>query len=121
MYDRFTFLKILAVFLHLVRPNSRSFEFFALPLSEFEANIAALKKQPVSDRVLPRIITFSFPLYIGAISYEVTWLITVIGYTISVPDTVMGLSFLAVGTSIPEVFSSLIVSKQVTDRKMFFS
>ena len=52
-------------------------------------------------------------VWIGAISYEVTWLITVIGYTISVPDTVMGLSFLAVGTSIPEVFSSLIVSRQV--------
>jgi Ca2+/Na+ antiporter len=51
--------------------------------------------------------------WIGAISYEVTWLITVIGYTINVPDTVMGLSFLAIGTSIPEVFSSLIVSKQV--------
>lgn len=52
-------------------------------------------------------------VWIGAISYELTWLITVIGYTINVPDTVMGLSFLAVGTSIPEVFSSLIVAKQV--------
>ena len=51
--------------------------------------------------------------WIGAISYVVTWMITIIGDTISVPDTVMGLSFLAVGTSIPEVFSSLIVSKQV--------
>jgi len=51
--------------------------------------------------------------WIGAISYELTWLITVIGYTIQVPDTVMGLTFLAIGTSIPEVFSSLIVSKQV--------
>lgn len=50
--------------------------------------------------------------WIGVVAYEVTWLITVIGYTIQVPDTVMGLSFLAVGTSIPEVFSSLIVSKQ---------
>jgi len=50
--------------------------------------------------------------WIGVVAYEVTWLITVIGYTIKVPDTVMGLSFLAVGTSIPEVFSSLIVSKQ---------
>lgn len=56
--------------------------------------------------------------WIGAISYEVTWLITIIGYTINVPDTVMGLSFLAVGTSIPEVFSSLIVCKQVS---RFFS
>ena len=59
-------------------------------------------------------VTFAMCMaWIGAISYEVTWLITVIGYTIRVPDTVMGLSFLAVGTSIPEVFSSLIVSKQV--------
>lgn len=58
-------------------------------------------------------VTFAMCMaWIGAISYEVTWLITVIGYTIRVPDTVMGLSFLAVGTSIPEVFSSLIVSKQ---------
>lgn len=66
----------------------------------------------------PKCINF-FPLsfimcmvWIGGISYEVTWLITVIGYTISVPDTVMGLSFLAIGTSVPEVFSSLIVSRQ---------
>lgn len=50
--------------------------------------------------------------WIGVVAYQVTWLITIIGYTIQVPDTVMGLSFLAVGTSIPEVFSSLIVSKQ---------
>ena len=59
---------------------------------------------------------FSFAMcmaWIGAISYEVTWLITIIGYTINVPDSVMGLSFLAVGTSMPEVFSSLIVSRQV--------
>ena len=53
--------------------------------------------------------------WIGVVAYQVTWLITIIGYTIQVPDTVMGLSFLAVGTSIPEVFSSLIVSKQVRD------
>jgi K+-dependent Na+/Ca+ exchanger-like protein len=72
----------------------------------------------IPDVRRPNLVNF-FPLsflmsvaWIGAISYEVTWLITVIGYTISVPDTVMGLSFLAVGTSIPEVFSSLIVSKQ---------
>jgi len=50
--------------------------------------------------------------WIGAISYVVTWMITIIGFTLGVPDSVMGLSFLAVGTSIPEVFSSLIVSRQ---------
>ena len=50
--------------------------------------------------------------WIGAVAYVVTWMITIIGYTFKIPDSVMGLSFLAVGTSIPEVFSSLIVSKQ---------
>ena len=50
--------------------------------------------------------------WIGLISYVVTWMITIIGYTFKIPDSVMGLSFLAVGTSIPEVFSSLIVCKQ---------
>ncbi len=50
--------------------------------------------------------------WIGAVAYVVTWMITIVGYTFKIPDSVMGLSFLAVGTSIPEVFSSLIVSRQ---------
>lgn len=50
--------------------------------------------------------------WIGAISYVLTWMITVIGFTIGVPDSVMGLTFLAVGTSVPEVVSSLIVARQ---------
>jgi len=50
--------------------------------------------------------------WIGAISYVVTWMITIIGVDLGIPDSVMGLSFLAVGTSIPEVFSSLIVCRQ---------
>lgn len=68
-------------------------------------------------------------VWIGAFSYLATWMIryhnlqistavnnvfvgSVIGYTWKIPDSVMGLTFLAVGTSIPEVISSLIVSKQ---------
>jgi Ca2+/Na+ antiporter len=39
-------------------------------------------------------------------------MITLIGYTFKIPDSVMGLTFLAIGTSVPEVFSSLIVSRQ---------
>ena len=50
--------------------------------------------------------------WIGAITYVVAWMITLIGYTFGIPDSVMGLSFLAIGTSVPEVFSSLIVSRQ---------
>jgi Ca2+/Na+ antiporter len=36
----------------------------------------------------------------------------VLGETLSIPDSVTGLTFLAAGTSIPEVLSSLIVAKQ---------
>ena len=62
-----------------------------------------------------RLFPLSFFLcitWIGAISYVVTWMITIIGFTLKVPDSVMGLTFLAVGTSIPEVLSSLIVSRE---------
>ena len=50
--------------------------------------------------------------WIGAISYFVVWMITDIGYVMSVPDNVMGLTFLTAGTSIPEIVSSLIVCRQ---------
>lgn len=68
-----------------------------------------------SSNIFRKLAPLSFVLcvsWIGVISYLVTWMITIIGFTIGVPDTVMGLSFLAVGTSIPEVFSSLIVCRQ---------
>lgn len=50
--------------------------------------------------------------WIGIISYVVTWMITIIGFTLAIPDSVMGLTFLALGTSIPEIISSLIVCRQ---------
>ena len=68
-----------------------------------------------SSKILRKLTPLSFVIcmaWIGAISYVVTWMITIVGYTIGVPDSVMGLSFLAVGTSVPEVFSSLIVCRQ---------
>ncbi len=39
-------------------------------------------------------------------------MITVIGYTFRIPDTIMGLTFIALGASIPDCYSSLIVAKQ---------
>ncbi|KAF5282341.1 hypothetical protein FQR65_LT14330 [Abscondita terminalis] len=50
--------------------------------------------------------------WIGSITYTLSWVITVIGDTISIPDSVMGLIFLAIGSSIPEIVSSIIVAKQ---------
>jgi len=51
-------------------------------------------------------------VWIAGLSYIVSWMMTVIGHTLQVPDSVMGLTFLAAGTSVPEAVSSIIVSRQ---------
>ncbi|CAG7732957.1 unnamed protein product [Allacma fusca] len=51
-------------------------------------------------------------VYIAFLSYVVSWLMTVIGFTFGIPDSVMGLTFIAAGASVPEVASSIIVAKQ---------
>ncbi|XP_066248332.1 sodium/potassium/calcium exchanger 4-like [Euwallacea similis] len=59
------------------------------------------------------IITFIMcVIWIGGVSYIVTWLITIIGDTLEIPDSVMGLTFLAAGSSVPEAVSSVIVTNQ---------
>ncbi|KAH8396190.1 hypothetical protein KR222_004697, partial [Zaprionus bogoriensis] len=50
--------------------------------------------------------------WICVISYFVTWFITVVGYNLGIPDAIMGLTALAIGTSVPEVVSSYIVCKR---------
>uniref|UniRef100_A0A6P4FKI7 Sodium/potassium/calcium exchanger 3 isoform X2 n=1 Tax=Drosophila rhopaloa TaxID=1041015 RepID=A0A6P4FKI7_DRORH len=51
-------------------------------------------------------------LWISLISYLLTWFLTVVGHNLSIPDSIMGLTVLAAGTSVPEVASSYIVSKK---------
>lgn len=60
-----------------------------------------------------RILTFFVCIFwIGITSYFVAFLITVVGDTMDIPDSVMGLTFLAAGTSVPEAVSSIIVTNQ---------
>uniref|UniRef100_A0A182JA64 Sodium/potassium/calcium exchanger 5 n=1 Tax=Anopheles atroparvus TaxID=41427 RepID=A0A182JA64_ANOAO len=60
-----------------------------------------------------RLVTFFACIFwIGITSYFVAFLITVVGDTIDIPDSVMGLTFLAAGTSVPEAVSSIIVTNQ---------
>ena len=40
------------------------------------------------------------------------WMAVLIGYTLSIPDAIMGLTLLAGGTSIPDALSSLAVAKR---------
>lgn len=50
-------------------------------------------------------------LWIGSLSYLVTWFITVIGYTLFIPDSAMGITFLAAGGSIPEAVAVVVVAR----------
>ena len=40
------------------------------------------------------------------------WMITVIGATFMIPDTVMGLTFIAAGVSVPDALSGIAVVKE---------
>ncbi|XP_028838398.1 sodium/potassium/calcium exchanger 4a [Denticeps clupeoides] len=51
-------------------------------------------------------------LWIAAFSYVMVWMVTIIGYTLGIPDVIMGITFLAAGTSVPDCIASLIVARQ---------
>jgi len=51
-------------------------------------------------------------LWIAVFSYLMVWWATVTGEAFSIPPEVMGLTFLAAGTSIPDLFTSVIVARK---------
>ncbi|KAM9562093.1 ras and Rab interactor 2 isoform 2-T2 [Guaruba guarouba] len=58
-------------------------------------------------------VTFaSSTLWIAGFSYMMVWMVTIIGYTLGIPDVIMGITFLAAGTSVPDCMASLIVARQ---------
>ena len=59
------------------------------------------------------LVTFSMSvLWMGGLSYILVWMVCVIGYTFDIPDCIMGMTFLAAGSSIPDVMASVIVVRQ---------
>lgn len=59
------------------------------------------------------IVTFILSLvWLSLFSYLMVWMITIIGYTLHIPDTIMALTFVAFGVSLPDVISSLIVVRE---------
>lgn len=50
--------------------------------------------------------------WIAAYSYLMVWWANVAGDTIRIPPEVMGLTFLAAGTSIPDLITSVIVARK---------
>lgn len=51
-------------------------------------------------------------IWISFYSYIMVWMITIIGSTLGVPDTLMGLTFVAAGVSVPDALSSIAVIKE---------
>ncbi|XP_071861669.1 sodium/potassium/calcium exchanger 4 isoform X2 [Bombus fervidus] len=51
-------------------------------------------------------------IWIGISSYLVSWMTTVVGDTINIPDSIMGLTFLAAGGNMPELASIVILARQ---------
>ena len=47
-------------------------------------------------------------------SYIMVWMVTLIGYTFGIPDSVMGVTFLAAGTSVPDCYSSIHAARNVS-------
>lgn len=43
--------------------------------------------------------------------------VTIISYTLDIPDYIMGITFLAAGTSVPDCMASLIVARQGKKKK----
>lgn len=89
----------------------RIFFILALPL-----NLALGFTVPdcrVPDRQYLCYLSFLMSIvWIGAFSYAMVTGIEVIGVQIGVPEFIMGLVFLAAGTSVPDLLSSVVVAKQ---------
>lgn len=51
-------------------------------------------------------------MFVGIFSYLMVWWAVAIGAVFKIPDQVMGLTFLAAGTSVPDLLTSVIVARQ---------
>jgi len=55
---------------------------------------------------------FGAIMWLGIFSFLMVWWATVIGDALGIPSAVMGLTFLAAGTSVPDLMTSVIVAQQ---------
>lgn len=95
------------------------YEFWNRPPGEHENYYLWLAKIPVNYvlhytvpdcSLYPDKYLFTFfisILWTALFSYIMVWMVTLIGYTFGIPDSVMGVTFLAAGTSVPDCYSSI--------------
>lgn len=68
-------------------------------------------------RQKPQLFLVSFSVsvfWIAIFSYIMVWMVTIIGFTFGIPDSIMGITLLAAGTSVPDAYASLHVASQVS-------
>ncbi|KAF6210501.1 hypothetical protein GE061_013607 [Apolygus lucorum] len=51
-------------------------------------------------------------IWIAVVSYVIAWFITITGFELRIPDSLVGLTFIAIGMSVPQAASSIIIAKQ---------
>ncbi|VDL94288.1 unnamed protein product [Schistocephalus solidus] len=51
-------------------------------------------------------------VWIGIFTLIMMWMISVVGLTFGIPDTIMGLTFIAAGSSVPDAIASVIVVRE---------
>merc|ERR1711920_536842 len=55
---------------------------------------------------------FGSIVWLGLFSGGMVWWATIVGWCWNIPSTVMGITFIAAGTSVPDLLTSVIVAKQ---------
>jgi solute carrier family 24 (sodium/potassium/calcium exchanger), member 4 len=61
-------------------------------------------------------MTFSMTIvWLCLFTYLMVWMVTIIGFTFGIPDSIMGITFLAAGSSVPDALSSVLVVRQGND------
>ncbi len=55
-------------------------------------------------------------VWLCLLTYLMVWMVTIIGFTFGIPDSVMGITFLAAGSSVPDALSSVLVVRQGMSR-----
>ncbi|XP_038670684.1 sodium/potassium/calcium exchanger 5 [Scyliorhinus canicula] len=59
------------------------------------------------------ILTFLMcAVWISGFTYILVWMVSIVGETLEIPETVMGLTLLAAGTSIPDTVASVLVARE---------
>ncbi|XP_055911883.1 sodium/potassium/calcium exchanger 4 isoform X2 [Eupeodes corollae] len=78
---------------------------YSFPIKAF---LSCIIPNPITQRNWYPLTFIMCIIIIGGNAYMIVWMLTALGVTLGVPEIVMGLTFLAAGSTTPEAVSSLI-------------